>query len=76
MQGAQKAGPQFRALFPYKVPPGPDTIGSDEAHDGRPAGAGRRMRVVGIEVLVGLVAFGTLSFIWAILPETTFGTAS
>jgi hypothetical protein len=24
---------------------------------------------VGIEILVGLVAFGTMSFIWAILPE-------
>lgn len=24
---------------------------------------------MGIEVLVGLVAFGTLSFVWAILPE-------
>lgn len=31
---------------------------------------------MGIEVLIGLVAFGTLSFIWAILPETNLGSAS
>jgi hypothetical protein len=31
---------------------------------------------MGIEILIGLVAFGTLSFVWAILPDTHFGTAS
>ena len=31
---------------------------------------------MGIEVLVGLVAFGTMSFIWAILPEPSFGASS